>query len=120
MAHPLRGLAGGDDAGPYSNHFEVGTPGEYKIENSVQAALPANAVIAYQYGGGGGFESPLLRDPDAVREDVLDEYVSIEAACARYGVVLTGSVEEYDLAVDVAATEKLRKELASKRAESSS
>ena len=31
-------------------------------------------------------------------EDVLDEYVSIEAARDHYGVVLTGSVEAYDLA----------------------
>jgi len=59
MKHPLRGLCGGDDAGPYSNYFEVGTAKEYKIENSVQAQLPAGAVIAYQYGGGAGFESAL-------------------------------------------------------------
>ena len=110
MKHPLRGLRGGDDASAYSNHFEVGTENEYKIENSVQAQLPANAVIAYQYGGGAGFESALLRDPEAVREDVLDEYVSVVAARERYGVVLTGSVEAFDLAVDLEATRALRAE----------
>jgi N-methylhydantoinase B len=116
MKHPLRGLRGGDDAAPYSNHFEVGSEREYKIENAVQADLPADAVIAYQYGGGAGFESALLRDPERVREDVLDEYVSIEAARDRYGVVLTGSVEECDVEVDVAATGVLREKLASERA----
>ena len=30
-AHPLRGLCGGDDASPYSSHFEVGTPKEYEV-----------------------------------------------------------------------------------------
>ena len=30
--------------------------------------------------------------PEKVRDDVLDEYVSIEAARDRYGVVLTGSL----------------------------
>jgi N-methylhydantoinase B len=109
--HPLRGLRGGDDAGPYCNRFLVGTPEEYEIENSVRAELPANAVIAYQYGGGAGFESPLLRDPQAVKEDVLDEYVSIEAARERYGVVLTGSVEECQVTVDLEATRRLRARL---------
>ena len=113
--HPLRGLRGGDDAGPYSNFFEVGSESEYEIENSVQAQLPADAVIAYQYGGGAGFEDALLRDPEAVREDVLDEYVSVEAARARYGVVLHGSVEAYDIELDVVATRRLREELRAAR-----
>jgi len=115
MRHPLRGLLGGDDAAPYANHFLVGTPDAYAVENSIAAQLPAGAVLAYQYGGGGGFGSPLLRDPEAVREDVLDEYVSPEAARARYGVVLTGSVEAGDVAVDADATRALREELARER-----
>ncbi len=109
--HPLRGLCGGEDAGPYSNHFEVGTPNEYKIELSKQAQLPADAVIAYQHGGGGGFGPALQRDPEAVRDDVLDEKVSLAAAREKYGVVLTGTLEEYDLAVDAAATEALRRKM---------
>ena len=38
--------------------------------------------------GGGGFGDPLERDPDAVREDVIDDYVSIERAAKDYGVVI--------------------------------
>ena len=53
----------------------------------------------------------MLRDPEAVKDDVLDEMVSIEAAREKYGVVFTGSLEEYDLAVDVAATEALRQQM---------
>ncbi|MDZ7782118.1 MAG: hydantoinase B/oxoprolinase family protein [Halioglobus sp.] len=108
--HPLRGLCGGEDAAPYSNRFLVGTDEEYEVENAINAQLPAGAVTRYQYGGGAGFESPLERDPQAVREDVLDEYVSMEAAREHYGVVLTGSVEDCDVEVDMAATEKLRAE----------
>lgn len=113
--HPLRGLRGGDDASPYGNRFLVGTPDEYEVEGAVQTALPAGAVMAYQYGGGAGFESPLLRDPEAVREDVLDEYVSVEAARTRYGVVLQGSVEEGDLEIDQEETKRLREGLAGER-----
>ncbi|TCM19931.1 N-methylhydantoinase B [Novosphingobium sp. PhB165] len=111
--HPLRGLRGGDDAIPYTNRFEVGSPNERAILHTAQDLLPEGAVIAYQHGGGAGFGRPLQRDPEAVKEDVLDEYVSVEAARAKYGVVLTGSLDDYSLAVDLAATEALRAEMAS-------
>ena len=112
MAHPLRGLCGGDDASPYANRFEVGTPQEYAIDLAVRAQLPAGAVIAYRHGGGGGFGPALERDPEAVKDDVLDELVSLERARERYGVIFTGSVEDYDLAVDPAATTALRQKMA--------
>jgi len=114
--HPLRGMCEGRDASPYSNRFRVGTPQEHLIELSANEVLPAGSVIAYQYGGGAGFEPPLLRDPAAVREDVLDEIVSLQRAREVYGVVFTGSVEDYDLAVDVAATAALRGRLGEGRA----
>ncbi|HUD28906.1 MAG TPA: hydantoinase B/oxoprolinase family protein [Novosphingobium sp.] len=109
--HPLSGMCGGDDAIPYTNHFEVGSDNERQIAHTAQDLLPQGAVIAYQHGGGGGFGRPLLRDAEAVKEDVLDEYVSLEAARAKYGVVLTGSLDDYSLAVDVEATNALRAEM---------
>ncbi len=117
--HPLRGLQGGDDAAPYGNRFLVGTPDEYEVENAVNTQLPADAVLAYQYGGGAGFGDPMCREPDQVLEDVLDEYVSIEVARDRYGVVFRGSLEALDLEVDLDATRKLRGQLTSKNAVSS-
>jgi len=109
--HPLRGMCGGDDAIPYENYFEVGSPNERKIEHTASDLLPEGAVIAYQHGGGGGFGPALLRDPEEVKEDVLDEYVSIAAAHSKYGVVFTGSLENYDLEVNWEATEALRKDM---------
>jgi N-methylhydantoinase B len=111
--HPMSGLCGGDDASGYSNHFEVGTPNEYRIDLTARAQLPAGAVIAYQHGGGGGFEPAILRDPEAVKEDALDEIISIARARDKYGVVFTGSVAEYDLAVDAKATEAQRQRMRS-------
>jgi len=46
---------------------------------------------------------------------VLDEYVSIEAAEREYGVVITGSFEAWDLAVDPARTEECRAALRAAR-----
>jgi N-methylhydantoinase B len=114
--HPLRGLQGGDDAAPYENRFLVGTADEYEVEGSAAAQLPAGAVTAYQYGGGAGFGDPLARDPAAVLEDALDEYVSVAAARARYGVVLAGSLDDGTLALDEPATRALRAELSARRA----
>lgn len=115
--HPLNGLCGGEAASPYSSRFEVGSPNEYQVDLSARAQLPAGAVIAYQHGGGAGFGPALLRDPEAVKEDVLDEYVSVASAREKYGVVLTGSLENYDLAVDLAATQELRREMQAAKAQ---
>ena len=41
-------------------------------------------------------------------DDVLDEYVSVDGAERDYGVVLTGTLEDLTLAVDLAATDALR------------
>lgn len=38
--------------------------------------------------GGGGFGDPLDRDPEAVLEDVKDDYVSLERAATDYGVII--------------------------------
>ncbi|MFT5604299.1 MAG: N-methylhydantoinase B [Paracoccaceae bacterium] len=113
MKHPLRGMQGGDDAAPYSNRFMVGTDQEYVIDNAAfNVPMPAGAVMAYQYGGGGGFGNPLERDPEAVKEDVLDELVSMKAARDNYGVVLLGKLEDYDLSVNEKATQVLRSKMA--------
>jgi N-methylhydantoinase B len=55
-------------------------------------------------GGGGGFGSPIEREPECVRDDVAQGYVSPEAAYKLYGVVL-----DKEGGVDYAATERLRK-----------
>jgi N-methylhydantoinase B len=115
--YPLSGMCGAEPASPYDNHFNVGTPQEYKVSLAENASLGAGAVIAYQYGGGGGFGPALMRDPHAVKEDVLDEYISVTRAREKYGVVLRGSLENYDLAVDVPATEALRTAMAGELAE---
>jgi N-methylhydantoinase B len=78
-------------------------------------AHEAGEANAYHYGGGGGWGDPLERDPATVLEDVLDEYVSLRSAREDYGVVLTGSWEALDLAVDQEATARLRAEMRARK-----
>ena len=75
--------------------------------------MVAGQRVMYDYGGGGGWGDPLDREPQAVLDDVLDEYVSVEGARRDYGVVLTGSLEDLTLAIDTDATKRLRASLRS-------
>ena len=53
-------------------------------------------VVVMESGGGGGYGDPLERDPEAVRADVREGFVSAERARDGYGVVLdaAGEVDE--------------------------
>jgi len=50
-------------------------------------------VIKSLTGGGGGYGNALERAPEAVREDVIDRYTSLDYARSAYGVVLTDNLE---------------------------
>jgi N-methylhydantoinase B len=65
--------------------------------------LDAGSVVDLLTGGGGGFGEPTERDPDRVRADVIDGYVTEEAAERDYGVVFDSGLH-----VDQEATRKLR------------
>ena len=50
-------------------------------------------VVVMESGGGGGYGDPLERDPEAVRADVREGFVSAERARDGYGVVLDAAGE---------------------------
>ena len=112
MKYPMPGVAGGSPGRPNRFTFRVGTEHEQVVTHTLpQSPIGAGEAYEYVYGGGGGWGDPLERDPESVREDVLDEYVSINGARCDYGVVLTGSVEDWDLVVDRIATDRLRSQM---------
>ena len=81
----------------------------YRVTHTADwVPMEAGDIVQYDYGGGGGWGDPLDRDPQAVLDDVLDEYVSVAGADRDYGVVLTGSLADLTLAVDDEATKELR------------
>jgi N-methylhydantoinase B len=93
-----------------------GAPDKCVLKGTVEVApsvanllLDTGEQLVYEFGGGGGWGDPLDRDPQAVLDDVWDEYVSVEGALRDYGVVLVGSAEDMTLGLDEAATEAERK-----------
>ncbi|MBI4695130.1 MAG: hydantoinase B/oxoprolinase family protein [Gammaproteobacteria bacterium] len=64
-------------------------------------------VFMFESTGGGGYGSPLEREIDAVLDDVLDEYVSIEAARDVYGVVIDPKTMQVDAKATAAQRQKL-------------
>jgi N-methylhydantoinase B len=100
--HP--GIAGGRSGTP--DHCMVGDT--EAAPTVVGKLLATGERLVYAFGGGGGWGDPLDRDPRAVLDDVWDEYVSIDGARRDYGVVITGSLEDMTLELDLEATTALR------------
>ncbi len=80
--------------------------GEQVVHGKASREFAYGDVVSFQQPGAGGYGDPLERDSARVLEDVLDDYVSIEAARADYGVVITGNGT--DLRIDDRATLALR------------
>jgi N-methylhydantoinase B len=84
-------------------------PGEEIVHGKQSREFAYADVISFQQSGAGGYGDPLERDPRRVLEDVLDDYVSVEAARRDYGVVIVA--RGADLSIDGPATDALRREL---------
>jgi len=87
--------------------------GEQVVHGKESREFAYGDVVSFQQSGAGGYGDPLERDAGRVLEDVLDDYVSIEAARREYGVVIAGTGAA--LSVDVDATRRLRGEMRAAR-----
>lgn len=78
--------------------------GEQALPSKVpHMAVRAGDSFLCEGPAGGGYGDPMLRDPEAVRADVLDGLVSVATARRDYGVVIAA-----DGTLDAAATAALR------------
>lgn len=102
---PPHGLFGGGTGQPSRNMLQTdGHTSELPVLPTSPIHVNAGALFKHVMAGGGGYGDARAREPERVREDVLDGRVSIASARADYGVILV----EPDLAVDEAATAALR------------
>ena len=104
---PPRGINGGKDGRPGACIVHPGTEREERLPTRyADYPLPVGSRFRLETPGGGGYGDPFRRDPQRVLEDVLDGYVTEEAALREYGVVLRRDGEQ--LSIDQAATSKRR------------
>jgi N-methylhydantoinase B len=108
---PAEGVDGGKPGAPARTALGSGEVLDFKQTQQV----PSGQRVMLALAGGGGFGDPRTRDPEAVRRDVLNGFVSVEAARQDYGVVIRRLapgdevvVLPDDLVVDQAATSALR------------
>ncbi len=111
MKYPMVGICGGRNGAPNEMILRYGSDDPFRVAHTADnVPMAAGDRVMYDYGGGGGWGNPLDRDPAAVLDDVLDEYVSIEGAERDYGVVLRGSLADLSLSIDDDATATVRAE----------
>jgi N-methylhydantoinase B len=103
---PAWGVKGGMGGRPGQILVNPGTSNERTLPPMSDGnKLAKGDLIRIKTPGGGGWGSPLLRDPEQVRDDVLDGFISIASANDDYGVVLSDDF----WSVDVSATSERRR-----------
>ena len=93
-------------AGPSRSSIDPGGPNEREVDALADAEpVKAGEVIRIRTTGGGGWGDPLDRDPELGRpRRASGARCPRRRRCADYGVVLTGSLDDGDLAHDAEAT----------------
>ena len=80
-------MAGGSNGAVGHLMINPGQENEYKYSQLVSnVALNKGDILRMYTGSGGGVGNPKERDPDRVMQDVMDGYLSPEAARKVYGL----------------------------------
>jgi N-methylhydantoinase B len=103
----------------------AGLPGEFVLSTGERpkpkaiTQLAPSVRVHLKLPGGGGYGDPFARDPELVLADVVEGYVSLEAARRDYGVAIEFLGESDRLVrtpdlyrIDAVETEQLRREVA--------
>jgi N-methylhydantoinase B len=72
--------------------------------------LQAGDAYILRSGGGGGFGSPLDRDPEKVAHDLRQGYITRASAESHYGIVFRDNTSDPDIVATQALRENMRAE----------
>jgi N-methylhydantoinase B len=98
-----RGVLGGLDS-PRSRTFVQRGDERIRVKPHRMQPLEPGDVVIKLSSGGAGVGDAYERDPEAVRTDVVNEFVTVEAARRIYGV----AIDPHSLEIDEEETERLR------------
>lgn len=92
------GIYGGLPSNPHGNWLNPGTDKEQFLGAFFSnLKVKEGDTFSRPSAGGGGLGDPLKRRPEAVLEDVIDGYVSIQRAKKDYGVIIREIDSDLDL-----------------------
>jgi N-methylhydantoinase B len=108
---PSQGLFGGRDGGITRVYTRLGSDREEVLTDRVAFYGPLHKgdVVRGCVAGGAGYGDPLERDPERVRDEVLNEILTPEKAKDFYGVIIATDTIG-DPMVDLQATVAYRSE----------
>jgi N-methylhydantoinase B len=90
-SNPAWGVHGGQSPMPSRVTLNPGTPDQALLDPIVTRQLRRGDVLRFEQSGGGGFGIPQERADASVLADVLNGYVSPEAAQRLYGRTVAGA-----------------------------
>ena len=96
--------AGGGQDGPLSKMYIRDGDETIPARTHRMVQVKKGQILGKVSGGGGGVGNPVERDPEAVLSDVINEWVTVEAARDIYKVV----VDKRARTIDWDATNELR------------
>lgn len=97
--HQAKGAAGGMNGSVGGLILSTGE----QLHSKKKYELQPDQEVTLNLPGGGGFYPPTERDPELVREDILNDYVTRESAECHYGVILND-----DLSINLKKTKEKR------------
>jgi N-methylhydantoinase B len=101
---PPWGLDGGMPGGCSDLWIETPSGEKEPLPSKVTRTVDPGTRIVLRTAGGGGYGDPFDRDPERVRLDVAEGYISRKRAASAYGVVIDPVTGE----VDPEATAEIR------------
>ncbi len=101
------GLFGGMEGSMGSLIMNPDTPEQKRCKSKGVNQIKAGDLLSIRLPGSGGYGSPVKRDPEAVRWDVINGKISMKSARKDYRVVF-----DEEMGVDMEATRTLREETA--------